>query len=45
MPRNKIHNSPVHKAKFKKNLTVLAILVGFIALIWIITIIKISGAS
>lgn len=35
-----LHHSPVHKAKFKKNLAVLGILVGLIALIFAISIIK-----
>ncbi len=37
--------SPVHDAKFKKNLAVLAIIVGMCALLFAITVIKISGAS
>jgi hypothetical protein len=37
--------SPVHKAKLKKNLTVLAIIIGAIAVIWAVTMIKIAGAS
>jgi len=34
--------SPVHKAKLKKNLMVLGLVFGFIAVIWIITMIRIS---
>lgn len=35
-------HSDLHKKKKKKNLTVLAMIFGFIALIWIITMIKIG---
>lgn len=35
-------HSPVHKAKFKKNLMVFGLVFGFIAVIWIITMIRIS---
>lgn len=35
-------HSELHKKKLKKNLLVLAIIAGFIALIWGITIIKMS---
>ena len=38
-------HSDIHKTKFKKNMTVLAIIIGAIAIIWAITMIKISGAS
>ena len=34
--------TPLHKAKFRKNLAVLALVVGFMALIWAITILKIE---
>ncbi len=37
-------HSPLHKQKLKKNLTVLALIVGFIAIFWIITMIRIAGA-
>lgn len=36
--------SDIHKAKRKKNFTILALILGFMALIWIITMIRISGA-
>ena len=38
-------NDPVHKKKFKKNLAVLAIIIATCALLWVITMIKVSGAS
>jgi len=38
------HKTELHQKKLKKNLTVLALILGFIALIWAITMIKISGA-
>jgi len=34
--------SPVHKEKLKKNLVVLALIIGFMAMIWAITILKIK---
>lgn len=34
--------TPVHKAKLKKNLTVLGIIIGFMVLVWVITILKIK---
>jgi hypothetical protein len=34
--------TPLHKAKLRKNLAVLAMIVGFMALIWAITILKIQ---
>lgn len=34
--------SPIHKDKLKKNLTVLAIIIGFMAMVWLITILKIK---
>lgn len=37
--------SDLHKSKKKKNLTMLAMIFGWIALIWIITMIKIKGGS
>ena len=36
--------SELHKKKFKKNLAVLIAIIGFIALFWAITMIRISGA-
>ncbi len=36
-------HSPLHHKKLKKNLTVLALIVGFIAVFWIITMIRIAG--
>ena len=36
---------PVHEQKKSKNFAVLAILFGLIALIWIITMLKIGGAT
>lgn len=39
-------HSPIHKTKLKKNLTVLAIVLGLCALLFVVTIIKMSpGAS
>ncbi len=38
-------HSEIHKAKFKKNMTVLAIILGAIAIIWAVTMIKIAGVS
>ncbi|MBX2834413.1 MAG: hypothetical protein KTR28_05535 [Micavibrio sp.] len=35
----------LHQVKFKKNIALLAIIFGLIALIWAISMIKISGAS
>jgi len=35
----------LHRKKFKKNLAVFGLIIGFMALIWIVTMIKISGAS
>lgn len=35
-------HSPLHKAKFKKNVAVAAAVLGFIALFWIITIVRVS---
>lgn len=35
--------SPVHKAKFKKNMIVLAMIVGWVALIWVITMLQIGS--
>lgn len=37
-------HSPLHQKKLKKNLTVLALIIGFIAVFWIITMIRIAGA-
>ncbi len=37
-------HSDIHKAKFKKNLALGGAIFAFIALIWIITMIKLSGA-
>jgi hypothetical protein len=36
-------HSDLHKQKRKKNLAVLAMILGFIALIWAITMIRIAG--
>lgn len=36
-------HGPVHKTKFKKNVAVLAAILGFIALFWVITMVKIAG--
>ena len=38
-------HSELHKQKFKKNLAVLAIVIGFMALLWGITMIRISSGS
>lgn len=35
--------SPVHKEKFKKNIILLAIIFGWIALIWVITMLQIQA--
>ena len=35
----------LHQQKRKKNLAVLAIIIAFIAIIWAVTMIRISGAS
>ncbi|MGH1377896.1 MAG: hypothetical protein ACRBB3_03655 [Alphaproteobacteria bacterium] len=42
MPRDDSHKSEIHKKKSKKNYAVLAIIFGFVALIWVISIIKMS---
>ena len=34
--------SKLHKEKLKKNLTVLAIVISFMALVWVITVLKIK---
>lgn len=44
MSKISLHRSPVHKAKFGKNVAVILALLAFIALIWVITMIKIKGA-
>lgn len=36
-------HSPIHKQKLKKNLAVLAIVVGLCALLWAVTMIRIAG--
>ena len=36
-------HGPLHKAKLKKNVTVGAAILGFIALFWVITMVKIAG--
>jgi hypothetical protein len=36
-------HSELHKRKLKKNLAVLAMVLGFIALVWAITMIRIAG--
>lgn len=38
------HPSPVHKKKLKQNLAVLALIAGFCALIWAVTMVKIAGS-
>lgn len=35
----------LHKKKRRKNLAILAILLGFIAMIWVITMIRIGGGA
>ena len=37
------HKTQLHKKKLKKNLAVLAMVIGFIAVIWAITMIRIAG--
>ena len=41
----KFHHSDVHSAKFKKNLAVAAAIVGFMAIIWIVTMIRIGAGT
>lgn len=36
-------SSPVHKSKHKKNLAVMAVIILFVAIFWIITMVKIAG--
>jgi hypothetical protein len=36
-------SSPAHKSKRKKNMAVLAAILSFIAIFWIITMVKIAG--
>jgi hypothetical protein len=36
-------HSNLHKVKFKKNVAVAAGILGFIALFWVITMVKIAG--
>ncbi len=36
-------HGPAHKTKFKKNVAIAAGIFGFIALFWVITMIKIAG--
>jgi hypothetical protein len=36
-------HSPLHKEKLKKNLIVLAMIFGWIALIWVITMLQIQA--
>ncbi len=38
-----LHQTEVHKKKLKKNLAVLGMIMGFCALIWVITMIRIAG--
>ena len=38
-------HSDLHKQKKKKNFAILAMVIGFIALIWIVTMIRIAGPS
>jgi|GEM_PF-2397542 len=35
----------IHRKKFKKNVALMALVIGLVALIWVISMIKISGAS
>lgn len=41
---NPLHKTDTHKKKLKKNLAVMAMIVGFCALIWAITMIRIAGS-
>ena len=43
--RNAMPHSELHKTKFKKNITVLAIVFGLCGLIWAITIVKMMGTA
>lgn len=36
-------SSPVHKSKRKKNMAVLAAIILFVAIFWIMTMVKIAG--
>lgn len=38
-------DSDLHKSKKKKNLTILALIAGWVVLIWIITVIKVSNGG
>ncbi|MEZ5814566.1 MAG: hypothetical protein R3E13_07625 [Alphaproteobacteria bacterium] len=38
-----LHHSETHKKKLRKNLAVLAMIIAFCALIWAVTMIRISG--
>ena len=38
-----LHKTQVHEKKSKKNLAVLGLIFGFVALIWAVTIIRISS--
>lgn len=40
-----LHQTELHKKKLKKNLMVLGLIIGFIAMIWCITIIRIAGGA
>ncbi len=37
------HHSEVHRKKIKKNMAVLSIVFGLCALIWVVSMIKMSG--
>jgi len=37
------HRSEVHKKKLKKNLAVMGLILGFVGVIWIVSMIKIAG--
>ena len=38
-----LHQTELHKKKLKKNLTVLAMIIGFFIIVWAVTMIKIAS--
>ena len=40
-----LHKTDLHKKKLKKNLIVVGAIIGFIAVIWIVTMIRIAGGA
>ncbi len=35
----------LHRKKFKKNIALLAMIIGLMALVWVVTMVRISGGS